>query len=145
MKDSIKIMVDKFLSWKLPKDFYPDAGISFKADYNENTPYPMKHEPLGTNLFHAEQAMQMFEYCCAEELTKRESAAKQAGRDEVMKELSEMEPVGYIRAYGVECLQGTLMNETTGRIPLPSSMRIDPYPETADDIGLIVSPTYKKV
>jgi hypothetical protein len=32
----------------------------------------------------------------AEELTKREAAAKQAGRDEVMKELSEMEPVWYM-------------------------------------------------
>jgi hypothetical protein len=30
-----------------------------------------------------------------EELTKREAAAKQAGRDEVMKELSEMEPVAW--------------------------------------------------
>ncbi len=92
MKDSIKAMVDKFLSWKLPNDFHPDAGISFRVDYNENTQWPMKHEPLGTNLFHAEQAMQMFEYCCAEELTKREAAAKQAGRDELLKELSEMEP-----------------------------------------------------
>jgi hypothetical protein len=32
----------------------------------------------------------------AEELTKREAAAKQAGRDEIMKELSEMEPVWYM-------------------------------------------------
>ena len=31
-----------------------------------------------------------------EELTKREAAAKQAGRDEVMKELSEMNPVWYM-------------------------------------------------
>jgi hypothetical protein len=79
-----------------------------------------------------------------EELTKREAAAKQAGRDALLKELSEMEPVGYVRAYGVECLQGTLMNETTGRIPLPFGTRIDPYPEATDDIGLVVRPTYKK-
>jgi hypothetical protein len=31
-----------------------------------------------------------------EELTKREAAAKQVGRDEVMKELSEMNPVWYM-------------------------------------------------
>lgn len=55
----INKMVSNFLQWKLPKDFHPDAGISFKADFNENTPYPMKHEPTGTNLFHAEQAKKM--------------------------------------------------------------------------------------
>lgn len=57
--DLVKEMANRFLSWKLPKDFYPDAGISFKADYNEGTPYPMKHEPFGTNLFHAGQAEDM--------------------------------------------------------------------------------------
>jgi hypothetical protein len=29
-KTMIDQMVDRFLSWKLPKDFSPDAGISFK-------------------------------------------------------------------------------------------------------------------
>ena len=91
MKDSIKAMADKFLSWRLPKDFYPDAGISFKADYNENTSYPRKHEPLGTNLFHAEQAIQMFEHCCSEELTKREAAARQQGFEEGKQRIEELE------------------------------------------------------
>lgn len=36
----IKQMVDLFLSWRLPEDFSPDAGISFKAEYNEHTPWP---------------------------------------------------------------------------------------------------------
>lgn len=54
--DLVKEMVDRFLSWDLPQDFHPDAGISFKAEYNENTPWPAKHVPLGTNLFHAGQA-----------------------------------------------------------------------------------------
>ncbi len=58
-------MVDRFLNWKLPSNFSPDAGISFKRDFNENTPLPMKHEPLGTNLFHAGQAKEMFEYVLA--------------------------------------------------------------------------------
>jgi hypothetical protein len=57
-----KEIVDRFLSWKLPEAFHPDAGISFKAEYNEGTPYPMKHEPLGTNLFHAEQVKEMLEH-----------------------------------------------------------------------------------
>lgn len=29
-KTMIDKMVDRFLCWKLPKDFAPDAGISFK-------------------------------------------------------------------------------------------------------------------
>jgi hypothetical protein len=55
-EDQINHMVSRFLSWKLPENFRPDAGISFKADFNENTDYPMKHEPTGTNLFDATQA-----------------------------------------------------------------------------------------
>ena len=104
MKDSIKSMVNKFLSWKLPTNFYPDAGISFTPKYNVGTPYERNHEPIGTNLFDADQARQMFEYCCAEELTKREAAArqqgfeegKQAGRDEVLTKLSEQEPEAHM-------------------------------------------------
>lgn len=44
-KGQIKYMVDRFLSWKLPQNFNPDAGISFKPG----------HEPCGTNLFDATQ------------------------------------------------------------------------------------------
>ena len=62
MQIDIKKVVDKFLNWKLPKDFNPDAGISFKPGYNEHTDHPMRHEPVGTNLFDADQAKQMFEY-----------------------------------------------------------------------------------
>lgn len=60
--DQIKHMVDRFLSWKLPEDFRPDAGISFKAEFNEGTPWPMKHEPSGTNLFDARQAEAMIRH-----------------------------------------------------------------------------------
>ncbi len=55
----IKHMVDRFLGWRLPKNFRPDGGISFKADYNEGSPWPMRNEPTGTNLFDATQAMEM--------------------------------------------------------------------------------------
>ena len=54
--EQIKYMVDRFLCWKLPENFNPDAGISFKADYNEHTAHPAKHKPTGTNLFDATQA-----------------------------------------------------------------------------------------
>jgi hypothetical protein len=60
--DLIKHMVNRFLSWKLPEDFRPDAGISFIPDYNVNTPHPMKHRPVGTNLFDANQAETMVRY-----------------------------------------------------------------------------------
>lgn len=55
----IKYMVDRFLSWKLPADFCPDNGITFKAEFNKNTPHPMKHDPSGTNLFDATQTKAM--------------------------------------------------------------------------------------
>ncbi len=58
----IKLMVSRFLAWKLPDNFSPDGGISFKPVLNENTPHPMKAEPTGTNLFSAEQAEQMIRH-----------------------------------------------------------------------------------
>jgi hypothetical protein len=60
--EQIKYMVDRFLGWRLPENFNPDAGISFKKTFNENTPWPMKHEPVGTNLFDAGQAEEMIRY-----------------------------------------------------------------------------------
>lgn len=57
--DQIKHMVDRFLSWKLPDNFNPDGGASFKAEFNENTPWPMRHEPSGTNLLDYTQAEAM--------------------------------------------------------------------------------------
>ena len=51
-------MVDRFLCWKLPADFAPDAGISFKATYEHDSP----HWPSGTNLLHAGQAKEMLQY-----------------------------------------------------------------------------------
>lgn len=66
-EDQIKHMVDRFLAWKLPEDFSPDAGISFEPEYNvewnaqEGRP-PSRHEPTGTNLFDATQAREMVLY-----------------------------------------------------------------------------------
>lgn len=55
----IKHMVSRFLGWRLPENFQPDGGISFKAAFNEHTAHPMKHEPVGTNLLDATQAEAM--------------------------------------------------------------------------------------
>ncbi|GAA4108547.1 hypothetical protein ACFFTN_01160 [Aminobacter aganoensis] len=57
--EQIAHMVSRFLGWRLPDDFSPDGGISFKRDYNTATPWPSKHEPVGTNLFDVNQAEAM--------------------------------------------------------------------------------------
>jgi hypothetical protein len=55
-KEQIDYMVRRFLQWKLPEDFNPDCGIKFVAEYNQNTPWPAKHKPVGTNLLTYDQA-----------------------------------------------------------------------------------------
>ena len=54
-------MVNRFLGWTLPKDFRPDAGISYNpaVNINHTTGEPYPNTPSGTNLFTAEQAEQM--------------------------------------------------------------------------------------
>ena len=65
-EEQIKHMVQRFLGWRLPENFSPDAGISFKPTYNENSSWgPQKHEPIGTNLFDASQAEAMVRYIIA--------------------------------------------------------------------------------
>ena len=65
--EQIKHMVDRFLGWRLPENFSPDAGISFNPEYNveynaaQGKP-PARHQPSGTNLFGAEQATAMVRY-----------------------------------------------------------------------------------
>ncbi len=55
----VKTATDRFLGWKLPKDFAPDAGVSFAPPTNP------EWWPIGTNLLTADQAREMFEYCLA--------------------------------------------------------------------------------
>ena len=55
-EDQIKHMADRFLSWNLPDDFSPDAGITFDRG---------KGRPTGTNLFDATQAEAMVRYMLA--------------------------------------------------------------------------------
>lgn len=58
-KEQIKHMVDRFLGWRLPETFSPDGGIGFKKTFNDHLPIPMKHKPVGTNLFDVTQATEM--------------------------------------------------------------------------------------
>ncbi len=61
--NQIKHMVERFLQWRLPENFNPDAGISFKPLYNEQAPWgPSKHEPVGTNLFDYAQTEEMVKF-----------------------------------------------------------------------------------
>ncbi len=64
-EELVKDMVSRFLRWKLPDNFSPDAGITFIKYFNVYTEHPMKHEPSGTNLFDAIQAKEMVEYMLA--------------------------------------------------------------------------------
>ena len=57
--DQIKHMVARFLAWRLPENFSPDGGITFKKTFNEHTAHPMEHQPTGTNLFGYDQAEAM--------------------------------------------------------------------------------------
>jgi len=65
--EQIKYMANRFLGWKLPADFSPDAGISFQPEYNSEFNArrglpPDRHVPYGTNLFDANQAEAMVRY-----------------------------------------------------------------------------------
>lgn len=60
LDQQVKHMVERFLRWRLPENFNPDCGITFKAIYNEHSPFgPSKAEPVGTNLFDYIQAEAM--------------------------------------------------------------------------------------
>lgn len=61
----IKQMTERFLGWKLPENFNPDGGISFRKVGNEGTPYEYRYEPSGTNLLDYTQAEAMVRHMVA--------------------------------------------------------------------------------
>jgi hypothetical protein len=61
-EDQIKYMAQRFLGWKLPKDFNPDGGISFEKISNKGYEFESVREPVGTNLFTLDQAELMVKY-----------------------------------------------------------------------------------
>jgi hypothetical protein len=63
-------MVDRFLGWKLPANFGPDAGISFKPYLPQQTP-DSPTWPTGTNLFTADQAHAMFKHAIGVDTTEQ--------------------------------------------------------------------------
>lgn len=60
--DQMQGMVNRFLSWRLPQDFYPDAFISFDREKHDTWGGYPNSWPTGTNLLHAEQARAMLEH-----------------------------------------------------------------------------------
>lgn len=57
--EQIKYMVDRFLMWRLPENFRPDAGITFNPVGNPGTIHEYQMNPTGTNLFDIDQATEM--------------------------------------------------------------------------------------
>ena len=57
----IKYMVNRFLDWRLPADFSPDAGISYERPNYAHDPSAIGW-PTGTNLLDANQADAMVRY-----------------------------------------------------------------------------------
>lgn len=63
-KSLIDKMVNAFLGWQLPKDFAPDCHVSFDREKAQTSPHSW---PVGTNIFTAEQARQMFEHAVGQD------------------------------------------------------------------------------
>lgn len=61
-EELIRHMVNRFLSWKLPKNFYPDSFISFDREKHDTWGGYPNSWPTGTNLFTADQAKAMLEH-----------------------------------------------------------------------------------
>jgi len=70
-KSPIDEMVNKFLGWKLPENFTPDAGIAFKPFDHQR--YNSPHWPIGTNLLTADQAKAMLKYVAFDTITELQS------------------------------------------------------------------------
>lgn len=98
MNTMIKEMVSRFLGWKLPKDFAPDAGIRFAPGPIQQPDGP--YWPSGTNLFHAGQAQEMFEHCLP--------AISQASQDVLAERRRQIETEGWTPEHDDEHLPGEL-------------------------------------
>ena len=57
-EEQIDGMVQRFLSWRLPKPWHPDNGISHELPNYAHSPTE-RNWPTGTNLFDAIQARAM--------------------------------------------------------------------------------------
>lgn len=98
----IKDAVNRFLGWKLPKDFNPDANIKFTPAVLPSTPQTYEgYWPVGTNLFTDPQATQMFRYALAGAAAHLSAqAAKGAVPDEMPDpQIREVSAQGFVRGW----------------------------------------------
>ena len=58
-EEQIKHMTERFLTWKLPRNFNPDDGISFEPIANKGTRSEFRREPADTNLMGYSDAREM--------------------------------------------------------------------------------------
>lgn len=101
--EQIRIAVDRFLGWQLPKDFSPDAGVQFKPNGAHGTHW----WPIGTNILSADQAREMFEQCLP-----REPVKVSLANQELIKRA-----IGYLTE--VECLDYSfIVTEAHGGVVL---------------------------
>lgn len=79
-KTVIDQMVERFLGWKLPKNFCPDAGISFKPTKPyEGDEFGNSWWPIGTNLLTADQAREMIAHMLAGVVPPEVAATEEEG------------------------------------------------------------------
>lgn len=110
-------MVDRFLSWPLPKDFSPDCGISFSPP---KTPHPIGYWPIGTNLLTATQAEAMLRHVVAPLLSELQQERDiRAERENFIQMIAEAfnvenEPhqTFFERLYEVACARSTANSAT---------------------------------
>lgn len=71
--EALQKMVDRFLGWNLPYDFYPDCGINFERTYRgmqgeEPRVYLSTRWPVGTNILTANQAKEMIKHLLGDDI-----------------------------------------------------------------------------
>ena len=114
-------MVSRFLSWQLPQDFAPDAGVSFN-------PRNGQLMPTGTNLLHAGQARAMLEHVMGDAIGSSVNCAVGCGRNESYEGL----------------FDGESEEQRAERLMSVVSTAPDPRPNTVNDVFATVDTSANK-
>ena len=124
MNDKIILhLVARFLSWKLPPDFRPDAGISFAPEYNNGTPEGGRHEPSGTNLLNAEQAFAMFRH-----VLDHPAVTALPSRELLAEALDALEPFVRFEQKGLRIIDDEMMRDELTIDGFFNSWNFEPFP-----------------
>lgn len=123
----VERMTQRFLGWKLPEHFNPDAGISFDPVFNKGHEFESRHEPIGTNLFSHEQAKEMVEYLL--EGTTLTTQPKHSASADVVEQIAQF----------VEGWNGTTRNGDTFLIAYEIRNQFSSHPTPTEDDGPIAT------